>query len=88
MAKPQRSAVLTLRVPAELGRRIERAARQKRRTRSAVLREALEGAFGEGAPPVDPAREARRQSLLVSGRKSEREALDFIEQIADDEGWR
>jgi hypothetical protein len=53
-----------------------------------VLREALEGAFGEGGPPVDPAREARRQSLLVSGRKSEREALDFIEQIADDEGWR
>lgn len=28
-------------------------------------------------------KEARRQSLLVSGLESEREALDFIEQAAD-----
>jgi hypothetical protein len=53
-----------------------------------VLREALEGAFGAVDPPDDPAREARRQSLLVSGRASEREALEFIERSADDQGWR
>jgi predicted transcriptional regulator len=88
MGRRERSAVLTLRVPADLGRRIERAARKRRRTKSAVLREALENAFGAEAPPDDPAREARRQSLIVSGRASEREALEFIETSADDQGWR
>lgn len=88
MSKPERSTVLTLRVPPDLDRRIERQARRRKSTKSAVLREALQNAFGEGEPPEDPAREARRQSLLVSGRESEREVLDFIEQSADDEGWR
>ncbi len=88
MAKRGRSVVLTLRVPPELDRRIERAAGRRRRTKSAVLREALEGAFGGVGPPEDPAREARRQSLLVSGRASEREVLEFIERSADDQGWR
>lgn len=88
MSRPQRSAVLTLRVPPELERRIEREARRRRRTKSAVLREALQQAFSGGAPPVDPARDARRQSLLVSGRASEQEALEFIERAADDESWR
>jgi predicted transcriptional regulator len=88
MSRPQRSAVLTLRVPPELERRIEREARRKRRTKSAVLREVLQQAFSGGAPPVDPAREARRQSLLVSGRASEQEALDSIERAAADERWR
>jgi YgiT-type zinc finger domain-containing protein len=31
--------------------------------------------------------EARRQSLLVSRRRSESETLDFIEQTADTRGW-
>jgi len=88
MSRPQRSAVLTLRVPPELERRIEREARRKRRTKSAVLREALQQAFSAGEPPIDPAREAGRQSLLVSGRASEQEALEFIERAADDERWQ
>jgi len=88
MAKPGRSAVLTLRVPPDLDRRIERAARRQRRTKSAVLREALQAAFGGESPSDDPAREARRQSLLVSGRASERETLEFLEHGADDQGWR
>jgi predicted transcriptional regulator len=88
MPGTNRSTVLTLRVPADLDRRIERAARRRRRTKSAVLREALQGAFGTAPPPEDPAREARRQSLLVSGRASEREALDFVEHVADHRGWR
>ncbi len=88
MARSEGSIVLTLRVPSDLDRRIERAARRKRRTKSALLREALQSAFGDEAPPDDPAREARRQSLLVSGRRSEREALEFIEHSGDDRGWR
>jgi hypothetical protein len=84
----QSSTVLTLRVPSDLDRRIEREARRRRRTKSAVLREVLQGAFGEGPPPEDPAREARRQSLLVSGRASEHEALAFVAETADDRGWR
>lgn len=88
MARSQASTVLTLRVPPDLDRRIEREARRRRRTKSAVLRDALQGAFGEGPPPEDPAREARRQSLLVSGRASEREATEFLEAAADDQGWR
>jgi len=82
------STVLTLRVPSDLDRRIESAARRRRRTKSAVLREVLQGAFGEGPPPEDPAREARRQSLLVSGRASEREALAFVAETADERGWK
>lgn len=72
----------------DLDRRIEREARRRRRTKSALVREALQGTFGEAGPVEDPAREARRQSLLVSGRASEREALEFVEASADDRGWR
>jgi hypothetical protein len=86
--KTTKSTVVTLRVPAELDRRIEREARRRRRAKSAVLREALQAVFGAGPLPDDPAREARRQSLLVSGRPSEREALEFIDGAADQEGWK
>jgi len=88
MARPERSTVLTLRVPVDLDRRVEQAARRRRRSKSSVLREALQAAFASEAPPVDPAREARRQSVLVSGRASEREALTFLERAADLKGWR
>lgn len=88
MPRAGRSVVLTLRVPPDLDRRIEREARRRRRTKSAVLREVLQSTFGAGMPTDDPAREARRQSLLVTGRASEREALEFIEHAADDQGWR
>jgi predicted GNAT superfamily acetyltransferase len=88
MAQSGKSTVLTLRVPPALDRRIEQEARRRRRTKSSVLRDALQSAFGQGSPADDPAREARRQSLLVSRRTSEREVLDFIERAADDRGWR
>ena len=88
MPPSQRATVLTPRVPSDLDRRIEREARRRRRTKSAVLRDALQGAFGEGPPPEDPAREARRQSLLVSGRASERDVIAFVEDAADDRGWQ
>jgi hypothetical protein len=82
------STVLTLRVSTDLDRSIEREARRRRRTKSAVLREILEKAFGTDEPPEDPVREARRRSLLVSGRSSEREILRFVERTADRRGWR
>jgi hypothetical protein len=83
-----KSAVVTIRVPVELDRRIAREARRRRRPKSALVRDALQVAFGDALPPDDPAREARRQSLLVSGRDSEREALEFVEASADQKGWR
>lgn len=88
VSKTTKSAVLTLRVSPELNRRITREARRRRRAKSVVLREALQSAFREGPAPADPAREARRQSLLVSKRASERAVLDFIEDAADEQGWR
>ena len=81
------STVLTLRVPPDLDRKIAAEARRRRRTKSDVLREVLQGAF-QGRAPEDPAQEARRQSLLVSGRASEREAIRFVERMADTRGWR
>jgi predicted transcriptional regulator len=88
MPTSERSTVLTLRVPPDLDRRIAHHARRTRRSKSAVLREALQHAFGGGQPPEDPGREARRQSLLVSGRASERDAVAFVEHAADRRGWR
>jgi hypothetical protein len=88
MSTTRGSVVLTLRVPLELDRSIAREARRRRRTKSAILRDVLRGAFEDGRAPEDPAREARRQSLLVSGRASEREALRFLERAADVKGWR
>ncbi len=84
----KRSTVVTIRLPVDLDRRIAREAVRRRRPKSALLRDALQRAFGDAAPADDPAREARRQSLLVSGRESEREALEFIEASADQRGWR
>lgn len=88
MAASESSTVLSLRVPRELDRRVGLVARRRKCPKSAVIREALEHAFGDGPAPVDPAREARRQSLLVSGRASERDAIAFIEHVADQKGWR
>ncbi len=88
MSKPERSVVLTLRVPLALDRRVAHEARRRRRSKSAVLRDALQVVFGAGGPADDPAREARRQSLLVSGRASESDTIAFITGAADEEGWR
>ncbi len=79
-------AVLTLRVDADITRSLEREARRRRKTKSEVAREILAAGLGleEGSLV---AQEARRQSLLVSQRRSEKDALEFVEQIADTRGW-
>lgn len=83
---PSNSTVLTLRVPAALDRRLAREARRRRQTRSEVARAILEATLGGSEP--DLAGEARRQSLLVRRRRSEREALDFILNVAVSDSTR
>jgi predicted transcriptional regulator len=79
--------MLTIRIDADLTRALDREARRRRKTKSEVAREILASGLGaEGGNLI--AQEARRQSLLVSGRRSERETLDFIEQAADTQGWK
>lgn len=71
------STIVTFRVSSVLGRSIEREARRRLRTKSAVVREILEAALG-ARKALDVAEDAGRQSLLVSARASEREVLDWI----------
>ena len=86
MPRPDTSSdVITIRVSRALSRRLEREARRQRRTRSAVARAIL--AEGLGEESEDPLAEARRQSLLVRRRASEREAIRFIVDFADLKGW-
>lgn len=83
MARPNvNSTVLTIRVPPALERRLTREARRRHRTRSEVARDILETQLGAGEP--DLAAEARRQSMLVRRRRSERDILGFIAAAADD----
>jgi plasmid stability protein len=81
------TSALTVRIGAELDRSLAREARRRRKTKSELAREILTaGLAGREAP--DPVAEARRQSLLVSRRRSERETLDFLGRVADTRGWR
>ncbi len=82
----EETEILTLRVPRRLARRLAREARRQRRPRGAVARDILDA--GLGGDPQDPAAEARRQSLLVRDRDSERDALRFALDAADLKGWR
>lgn len=79
--------VLTIRVPKELSARLTREARRLRRSRSAVARDLLAQSLGYSGA-IDLAAEARRQSLLVRRRRSEREALALIAAAADWTDWR
>ena len=81
------SAVLTIRVPREIDRRLAREAKRQRRTRSEVARTILEAGLSGGVEN-DPRVEARRQSELASTQPSEDEALRFITDAADLRGWK
>lgn len=79
--------MLSIRIGHDLTRSLAREARRRRKTKSELAREILAaGLSGEGST-LDLAQEARRQSLLVSRRRSEREALEFVEHAADTRGW-
>ena len=80
------TTVLTIRVPRGLDRRLSAEARRRRQTRSEAARAILEAALT--AAGQDPAKEARRQSLLASRQDADQETLDFIAAAADDRGWR
>jgi hypothetical protein len=80
------STVLTLRIPRALDRRLSAEARRRRQTRSEAARSMLETALAASSP--DPAKEARRQSLLAGRQDADREVLDFIATVADERGWR
>jgi hypothetical protein len=82
------TAVLTLRIAPSLERTLERAARRRRTTKSELARELIVSGLSSATPGTDLALEARRQSLLVSHRGSEREALEFVEEVADRQGWK
>lgn len=79
--------VLSVRVTADLGRRLAREARRTRRTRGETARALLEQALA-GRPVDDPAAEARRQSMRASRVADDRAVLDFIAAAADLSGWR
>lgn len=81
------SSVLTIRVGPELSRSLQREARRRRKSKSEVAREILAAGLGD-AGDADTASEARRQSLLVSRRRSEREALELVAEAADLSGWK
>jgi predicted transcriptional regulator len=86
MAKATSTDVLTIRIPRETARRLAREAKRQRRSRSQVARDILTS--GLNAPDQDPLSEARRQSMLVSERASEQEAIHFIVDAADLRGWQ
>lgn len=88
MAKVSKTSdVLTLRVPKALGRRLASEARRRRRSRSQVARELLESALDGRTADDERKAEARRQSLLVRDRDSERDVLEWILDAADFRGW-
>lgn len=81
------SSILTIRIPGELRRSLAREARRHRKSKSELVREILAAGLGGDSGVPDVEEEARRQSILVSRRRSERDALDFLESAADTRGW-
>ncbi len=76
--------MLGIRLEEELDQKLAAIARQRGITKSALVREAIRRFLAEN----ELVSESRRQSLLVAGRKEERETLEQIEQTVDLEGWK
>jgi hypothetical protein len=83
---PTKTLLFTVRISSQLGRALAREARRRRTTKSDVAREILDARLVGGRKP-GLAEEARRQSLLVSGRRSEREALQLLESLPEIDAW-
>ncbi len=73
-----------IRLDPELERRLTALAKKQGKTKSDLAREAIRRFLLEN----DLVAEARRQSLLVSRAKNERDTLDFIESASDFDRWR
>jgi hypothetical protein len=84
MAPSRGSTVLTIRVPLDLDRRIAQAARRRRSTKSAVLRETIANAFADGPTPEDPAREARRAVVCLAPVEQRHQRPRVEEQFTGD----
>jgi RHH-type transcriptional regulator, rel operon repressor / antitoxin RelB len=76
--------MLGIRLEPELERRLEALARQTGKSKSYHAREPIQHYLTEN----NLAAEARRQSVSVSRRENEQDALDFIENATDQTGWR
>ena len=76
--------MLGIRLEEELDQKLAAIARQRGITKSALVREAIRRFLAEN----ELVSESRCQSLLVAGRKEERETLEQIEQTVDLEGWK
>jgi hypothetical protein len=74
-------------MPTGVCRYLTREARRRRLTRSDLARAILQQHV-EGLKELDFLAEARRQSLLVSKRSSERDTLAFLDAIADRQQWK
>lgn len=73
-----------IRLEDELDHKLAAIAKQRGLTKSDLVREAIRRFLNEN----ELASEARRQSLLVSGRKGEEETLEYMEHTADLDGWQ
>lgn len=81
------AALLTVRIDSGVARGLAREARKRGTTRSEVARSILAAGLGIDDERAGQVEEARRQSLRVSRRRSERETLEFIAAAADTWGW-
>jgi hypothetical protein len=88
MARKTASSMLTVRIDPRMARSLAREARKRRTTRSEVAREILANALDHGPNEDRITSEAKRQSILVSRRRSEKESLEFITAAADERNWR
>lgn len=73
------TSVLTVRIDTDLTDSLAREARRRHTTKSELVRELLFDGLSNGKKRNDLEEEARRQSLLVSDRRSEREALELVD---------
>ena len=86
MAKQPAPLILSVRLPAVSNAWLERTARKRQRSKSDLVRDLIEAERQKSS--FDMESEARRQSLLVSRRPSERESLEFVAGVADQAAWK
>lgn len=78
------SEVIVVRMSEKAVQRLDAAAHARGIKRSEFVRTILESNLAE---TMDLETEARRQSLIVSRRESEKDALDFLENSTSTDGW-